>query len=462
VRWYGKRYQRTFVFVRFFQVQWTCFGLVKMIFLETCMSSLSSSQESTLEATDWRRPFFLIWTGQSFSLLGSAVVQFSLVWWLTSTTNSAVVLATSAFVAMLPGIFLAPFAGALVDRWNRKRVMMVADSAIALATIVLVYLFWAGSIQIWHIYVISFLRGLGGAFHWPAMAASTSLMVPSKHFARIQGINQALGAVINIIAPPLGALLIGIWAMHQVLMLDVVTAAIAVSTLALVRIPQPVRADGGLPVTPALVLRDIREGFQYLAGWRGAMMLLGIALLLNFLLTPAFVLAPLMITRIFKGGAWELGAMDSALAAGMVAGGLALGVWGGFKSKMVTSLTGITVMGIGAVIVGLAPANLFLVMIAGIVILGMANPIANGPLNAILQERIAPEMQGRVFSLVSAGANAITPLATLISGPVAELLGLRSWYLVAGVACIVMGIAARFQPDIMSMDHQSEKAPAAD
>ncbi len=415
------------------------------------MTTSLPTQEATLETPGWQRPFFLIWTGQTFSLLGSAVVQFALIWWLTKTTNSAVVLATSAFVSMLPGIFLAPFAGALVDRWNRKRVMMVADSAIALATVVLVFLFWSGMIQIWHIYVVAFLRGLGSTFHWPAMTASTTLMVPPKHFARVQGINQALNAVINIIAPPLGALLIGLWAMHQVLMLDVITAAIAVSTLALVHIPQPARADGAQPVTPALVLRDIREGYQYLARWRGAMMLLGMALLLNFLLTPAFVLAPLMITRIFHGGAWELGAMNSSLAVGMVVGGLALGVWGGFKSKMVTSTAGITVMGIGAVIVGLAPATMFLMMIAGMVIVGMANPIANGPLNAIMQERITPEMQGRVFSLIGAGANAISPLATIISGPVAEVLGLRSWYLLAGAACIVMGIGARFQRDIMSM-----------
>jgi MFS transporter, DHA3 family, macrolide efflux protein len=338
--------------------------------------------------------------------------------------------------------------------------MLVADSAIAAATLVLVYLFWAGSIQIWHIYVIAFLRGLGGSFHWPAMQASTSLMVPSKHFARVQGINQALNAGINVIAPPLGALLVGMWAMHQVMLVDVLTAAVAVSTLAFVAIPQPERAPA--VVTPALVWSDMREAFNYLAKWRGAVMLIGMALLLNFLLTPAFVLAPLMITRVFHGGAWELGAMDSALAGGMVVGGLALGAWGGFKRKIVTSLTGVTVMGIGAIIVGLAPANLFLAMIVGVVILGLANPIANGPLSAIMQERISPDMQGRVFSLIGAGANAISPLATLISGPLAEVLGVRAWYLVAGVACVAMGIGARYQKDIMTMEDPSETPQLAE
>jgi DHA3 family macrolide efflux protein-like MFS transporter len=419
--------------------------------LEAFLSTLNPAQDATRDSTGWQKPFFLIWTGQSFSLLGSSVVQFALVWWLTKTTNSAVVLSTSAFVGMLPGIFLAPFAGALVDRWNRKRVMMVADSAVALATLVLVLLFWTGAIQIWHIYVIAFLRGLGGAFHWPAMQASTTLMVPQKYFARIQGINQALSAAINIIAPPLGALIIGIWAMHQVLLVDVVTAAIAVSTLAVVFIPQPERAPA--QVTPALVLSDMREAFRYVAGWRGAVLLIGMALLLNFLLTPAFVLSPLMITRIFHGGPWELGAMESALAAGMVAGGLALGAWGGFKRKMVTALAGVTGMGIGALLVGLAPANLFLMRILGMIFIGLSNPMANGPLHAILQERITPDMQGRVFSLIGAGANAISPLATIISGPLAEVLGLRFWYLLAGAACIGLGIAARFQPDIMALDN---------
>jgi DHA3 family macrolide efflux protein-like MFS transporter len=134
----------------------------------------------------WKKPFFIIWSGQVFSLLGSGLVQFALVWWLTQTTHSATVLASATMAAILPEIFLGSFAGALVDRWNRRLVMIAAGSAIALVTVLLALLFWSALIQPWHVFVILFLRSLGGVFHYNAMQASTSLMVPEQHLARIE------------------------------------------------------------------------------------------------------------------------------------------------------------------------------------------------------------------------------------------------------------------------------------
>jgi len=139
----------------------------------------------------WLRRFAPIWIGQVFSLFGSGLVHFSLIWWLTQTTGSAVVLATASLVGFLPQVVLGPFAGALVDRWNRRRVMMLSDSGIALATLGLVILFALGLAQPWHVYLILFLRSLGGAFHWPALQASTTLLVPERHLARVAGANQA-------------------------------------------------------------------------------------------------------------------------------------------------------------------------------------------------------------------------------------------------------------------------------
>ena len=148
----------------------------------------------------WLRSFAPIWAGQAFSLLGSNLVQFTLVWWLTEKTGSTVVLATATLVALLPEVLLAPFAGALVDRWNRRRVMMVADGAIALVTLGLVALFLTNAIQPWHIYVAMFLRAVGGGFHFPAFAASSTLMVPERHLARLAGANQALRGMMSIAA----------------------------------------------------------------------------------------------------------------------------------------------------------------------------------------------------------------------------------------------------------------------
>lgn len=419
------------------------------------METASHEPAESLANGDWKKRFFIIWTGQAFSLLGSSLVQFALVWYLTRTTDSAVVLAIASLASMLPGVALAPFAGALIDRWNRKKVMIAADGLVALSTLAIVILLWLGILEVWHIYLVSFVRGLGGTFHWPAMQSSTSLMVPAKQLSRVQGINQALNGILFIAAPPLGALLIEILDMYQVVAVDVVTAVIAIGAMLFVHIPQPARAPGPGAVTVRVVLADVAEGFRYVIGWRGVVMLISMALLINFLFAPAFTLLPLMVTRIFKGGVWHLGAINSAWAVGMVIGGLLLGAWGGFKSKIVTSLAGVAGMGLGAFMVAVAPENFFWLALAGMVCFGLMNPVANGPLHALLQERIAPEKQGRVFTLIGAGANAMNPLSMLVAGPLAELLGLRFWYLISGLTCAGMGVGARFQPDIM----QIEKGP---
>ena len=156
----------------------------------------------------WQGPFFTIWSLQAVSLLGSSLVGFALVWWLTESTGSATVLATATLVEMLPRIGLAPFAGALVDRWNRRSVMMAADGVIALATAAVALLFSLGIVQIWHIYLLMFVRSAAGGFHWAAMQASTSLLVPEEQLSRIGGMNQTLMGVANILTPPLGALLL--------------------------------------------------------------------------------------------------------------------------------------------------------------------------------------------------------------------------------------------------------------
>jgi len=176
----------------------------------------------------WAPKFFTIWTGQAFSLIGSALVQFALVWWMTKTTGSATVLATATLVALLPQILLGPFVGTLVDRWNRRLIMIIADTGIAVVTGVLILLFAAGNVSVWQVYLILLIRSFGGAFHSPAMTASTSLMVPKKHLARLSGLNQTLQGVLSIFAPPLGALLIGLLPMQSVLAIDIGTAALAV------------------------------------------------------------------------------------------------------------------------------------------------------------------------------------------------------------------------------------------
>jgi MFS transporter, DHA3 family, macrolide efflux protein len=407
---------------------------------------------------NWMKKFIPIWSAQLFSLLGSGLVQFALIWWITQQTGSAAYLAMATLVAVLPEVLLSPFAGALVDRLNRRYVMIAADGLIALFTLSLAVLFALGLVQVWHVFVVMFLRSLGSVFHWPAMQASTSLMVPEKHLARVAGINQALRGSLNIVAPPLGALLMSVLKFYQVISVDVITAIIAITPLLFIRIPQPVRADAGIVITPKVLLRDVVEGFKYLKNWKGLLYLTFLAAMLNFLLAPAGTLTPLMVTQHFKAGVWELSMIESSMGIGVVVGGLLLGVWGGFKSKIVTSLTGVVGLGLGVLIFGLAPANAFWMAIIGMVFLGFMNPIANGPLQAIMQSKVAPEMQGRVMGTSGALCSAMMPLSMLVVTPVAEFLGLRVWYWVGGSLTILIGLAALFIPSIMALDSSQKDA----
>lgn len=408
---------------------------------------------------NWTPRFFTIWGGQAFSLFGSALVQFALVWYLTRETGSATVLATASLISLLPQIFLGPFIGALVDRWNRRLIMIAADSFIAAATLGLVWLFATGRVEVWQIYAIMMIRSLGGAFHHPAMTSSTSLMVPDKHLARISGANQTLQGLITIFAPPLGALLIEAISTHNVLLIDVGTAMLAILPLLFISIPQPVRQpqpDGQAQQTS--YWQDLGAGFTYVRKWRGLLGLIILAMALNFMLSPAAALLPLVVTKAFEKGALELGWIQSLFGVGIITGGITLGAWGGFKRRIVTSLMGILGIGVGILLIGIVPTGLFPLLLVTMFLTGFAQVFANGPLGAIMQSAIAPEMQGRVFSLLNAGATAMMPLSLLISGPVSDTFGIRVWFIVGGVATILMAIAASFIPAIMNIESNHEQA----
>lgn len=410
-------------------------------------------ENSNTISKHWLRIFVPIWVGQMFSLLGSGLVQFALVWWMTQETGSLAVLASASFIALLPQVFLSPFAGALIDRWNRRLVMIFADGMVALATVGLVALFYSGHIQLWHVYTALFIRSLGGAFHWPAMQASTSLMVPQQHLSRVAGANQALNGLIGIGAPPLGALLMSVLPIFQVLAIDIVTAGLAILPLLFIAIPQPVRRDTSA-VTPRTVLADVRDGLRYVVTWPGVFILLIMASLVNFLLTPGTTFMPLLVTRHFNGDAMQLGWLQSAWGFGVVAGGLLLSAWGGFRRKIFTSMMGLIGIGIGVLVVGAAPAWGYWIAWGGMLISGIMNPLANGPLFALLQTKIEPEIQGRVFTLVNSLAMAMMPLSMLIAAPVAEWLGLRSWYLFGGVMCLLMGVTGFIVRPVATLEDQ--------
>lgn len=249
--------------------------------------------------------------------------------------------------------------------------------------------------------------------------------------------------------------------MQSVLAIDIVTATIAVTPLLFIAIPQPIRqitAD-----TPkASILTDLVEGLRYVRGWPGLLIILFMATMINFLFTPASSLMPLLVTEHFGGGALELGWLEASWGIGVLVGGLTLGIWGGFKNKMLTSMVGLIGMGVGFVIVGVAPGSALAMGIVGMLIGGLMNPITNGPLFALLQATVAPSMQGRVFTLVGAAATAMSPLSLIVAAPIADALGLQLWYLVAGLFCATMGISGFFIPALVNIERDMQAEKPAD
>jgi MFS transporter, DHA3 family, macrolide efflux protein len=398
----------------------------------------------------WAPPFFTIWTGQAFSLIGSSLVQFALIWWLTKTTGSSTVLATAALVGLLPQVFISPVAGALIDRWSRRKTMIVADGGIALATLVLVLMFSMGKVQIGYIYLLMFLRSLGGAFHYPAMAASTSLMVPKQHLSRVQGFNSVLNGGISIISAPLGALAIAFLPMPGVLAIDVFTACLAILPLLFIPVPQP-----ALSITrtgTSSVWQDLREGLRYVWGWPGLVMILGIATIVNLVINPGFTLMPILVSQHFGGQALQLAWMDTVFGIGMVIGGLVLSTWGGFRRRILTTLVGLLGIGISTLFLGLLPPPAYILAVVAMFSFGFVNPIANGPLLATVQATVAPEMQGRVFTLMGSAASAMMPLGMIIAGPLSDALGVQIWFVAGGIITIMMAISALFIPAIMNIE----------
>lgn len=408
--------------------------------------------ETNIDNKGWKLNFFSIWSGQAFSLLGSRLVGFALIWWLTVKFGSGTMLAAASLVGMLPEVFLGPIVGVLVDRWNRRLVMIVADAFTAAATFALFLLFLLDIAQPWHVFVILFVRALGGGFHYPAMMASTTLMVPKEHFTRVQGLNQVLSGGLSIIAAPLGALFLDVMDIHWILLIDIGTALLAILPLFFARIPQPVRETQAAGMPASSVWSEFKAGLKYVISWPGLFAMLLLATMINMVVSPAFSLLPLLVKDHFQGQAINLAAFESALGFGMLAGGLLLGVWGGFKRKMKTSLLGLCLMGSSILVVGLVPGNFFWAAVAATFVTGGALALTNGPIHAILQSVVDPNMQGRVFTLIGSVATAMTPIGLALAGPLADLMGVQTWFVAGGTVTLLMAVFALMVPAIYRLE----------
>ena len=403
---------------------------------------------------NWRGRFFTIWGGQAFSMVGSSLVRFALVWWLTEETGSATVLTSATLISSLPMIGLAPFAGALVDRWDRRWVMVIADAMIALFTGALAYLFWLGIAEVWHVYVMLFLRAFGDVFQTPAMRASTSLLVPKDQLARVGGLNETLLGVINIVSPPLGALLVETINMQGTLAIDLVTAMMAIAPLLFIRIPQPpvIRIEGG--GAGSSVWQEMITGFRFVWQWQGLFFMFMVLGGLRFFMAPAFSLLPLMVTDHFGGEALELGWINSAHGLGFIAGGFLLSIWGGFKRRTATAVLGLAGLGVGSLAFGLVPADAFWLAMVAMFLRTMMLPMVRGSVMAIFQIHVPPDLQGRVFNLLLSSLSLMAPVGLALGGPLADAYGVPMIFVITGVGCMGIALIWLLNPSIMQLESE--------
>lgn len=398
----------------------------------------------------WRKTFFIIWSGQAISLLSSAVVQFSIIWWITNKTESAIVLSSATLVGLLPQVLCTPFAGVFADRWNRKSVMIMADLLVAVSSLVLAMLFLYGEPHTMQIYIILALRAIGFSFHFPAFQASIPMIVPVEQLARTAGFNQALQSVVKIAGPLLGAIVLNVWSISGAMMLDVIGAIIANMMLLFVSIPQP--ASIQKTVHKNAIFGEMYLGFKALSEARGLFILTVVSAVSIFIYIPVSSMIPLIVIKHFHGDAWHIGVVRMFYGSGMLLGSIILGIWGGPKKKIYLINSAIISMGIDFIIMGSLPSNRFAWLIIAAAFLGLAIPMFNGPFYAILQTQIESSMQGRILSFVNGIMHIATPLGLILAGPVADKLGVNILFVFSGFFISTIGTGCFFIPSIIHIE----------
>lgn len=366
---------------------------------------------STAESTGMRT-FFIVWIGQLISVVGSNLTGFGLAVWMYLETDSVTLLALIMLASTLPGIVLSPIAGALVDRWDRRMVMLISDTCAGIATFAAALLFFTNELELWHIYVMATIGSVANSFQEPAYTASVPLLVPKKHLGRANGLVQMGQAIGTLVAPALAGVLVATTGLWGVLLADGATFVVAVTTLALVRIPRPVAASS----RARHVWAEVVEGWQWLRARGGLFGFMLIAAGVNFLLGFMSVLyIPLYLS--FTNEV-VLGTAMSVLGVGMLVGSVAMGIWGGPKRRIRAMVGGISLGGLLVAAMGMDD-SVFLVTGAGFLLMATV-AIVNGTSQVLWQVKVPPGLQGRTFSVRRVLAQMAIPIAYLSAGPLAD------------------------------------------
>lgn len=361
------------------------------------------------------KSFLLIWFGQLISLTGSGLTGFAIGVWVFLRTGSTTLFALIQMFTILPSIVIGPFAGALVDRWDRRKAMLLSDAGSAICTLIIFLLLSIERLDIWHIYLLLSISASFAAFQWPAYSAAIVQLVPKKKLSQANGLVQVAEAVSQILAPVTAGVLVGIILLKGVIIIDLVTFLFALITLMIVKIPKTKKSIEGQAVKGSL-FREALHGWTYIRKRPGLLALLIFFAGMNFFTSLATVLfTPLILS--FSTPA-ILGILTSAAGLGLLGGSLLMVVWSGPKKKMLGIYINELFVVAALFILGFT-TNIYILGV-GVVLAFICFPITKTSSQVIWQQKTPPDIQGRVFSFRRVIAFSTMPLAYLVAGPLAD------------------------------------------
>lgn len=384
---------------------------------------------------NWKKSFFTMYIGQAFSLLSSSAVQFSIIWWITVQTGSAIALTIASVVGLLPQAVIGPFAGVWIDRYNRKNIMIIADSAVALSSMALGISFFFGTPSMIFIYFILFIRALGETFHKPAMQAAIPQLVPESELTKAGGLGQMVSSACSMVGPMLGALLMSITTLQHVMLVDIVGAGLAVLTLSTVKIVKHKTTKN----SKLNIIQDMKQGINAIKANKALMRVCIPILLSTIVFVPLGTLLPLMVKTYFNGTAWHNGIVQTLFSSGMLVAALIISITGGLKKQFLMISLGILALGTCSLVGGLLPSNGFWLFCIVVFIMGTTGMWSNIPFTAYMQKTIPQENMGKVISLITSVMSFAAPVGMFIAGPVSQIIGVSNWMVSAGVLMLFVG-----------------------
>jgi DHA3 family macrolide efflux protein-like MFS transporter len=386
----------------------------------------------------WKKNVALFLAGQAVTLVGSSLVGYAVMWYVTLETQSGVMMTIFTVATMLPMFFISPFGGVWADRFNRKYLINIADASIAAVTLVIALCFTLGVENIYLLLICSVMRSLGQGVQMPAVTSLIPQIAPADQLVRINGINSSIQSLSMLGSPAIAGVLLSVAPLQVILFIDVATAAIGISILMfLVKVPAK-SAEEKASASAKSYFTDMKEGVSYIRVHAFIKRFFVISAVSTILLTPAMLLTPLQVTRDFGADVWRLTAIELAFSIGMLAGGLAIAAWGGFKNKTVTLVFGAMIFGVTTIGFGLFTN--FWLYLACMGVCGMSVPVINTPVMSILQTKVDSDFMGRVFSVVTMISSVMLPIGMVLFGPLGDVVKLDYLMIATGAGMVLLSL----------------------